>query len=84
MQVFNEVDTRFVVYGHSVAISHLFNTIVVDGKSYRLKCYTPWTIKVQKTQVQCQDAERLYKFLTDPNWKLGVTKVLDALAEGRW
>ena len=85
MKKFNEVGTRVSIRGRSVIVSHLFNYIEVDGRRLKLKQNTEWAYKVQKTQVQCVSAERLFEFLTreDEFWHSTVDKILKDIAERR-
>ena len=84
MAKFNEVSAKANVRGRELEISHLFNTITVDGRTLNLKQNTEWAYKVQKTQVQCATAERLFKFLTkdDEFWFSTIDKILKDIAEG--
>lgn len=56
-----------------------------DGRRLKLKQNTEWAYKVQKTQVQCVSAERLFEFLTreDEFWHSTVDKILKDIAERR-
>ena len=83
MNKFDEVSTRVKIRGRDVTISHLFNYIEVDGRRLKLKQNTEWAYKVQKTQVQCVSAERLFEFLTreDEFWHSTVDKILKDIAE---
>ena len=85
MNKFDEVCTRVNIRGRDVTISHLFNYIEVDGRRLKLKQNTEWAYKVQKTQVQCGSAQRLFEFLTkeDEFWYSTVDKILKDIAEGR-
>lgn len=85
MNKFDEVGTRVNIRGRSVIVSHLFNYIEVDGRRLKLKQNTEWAYKVQKTQVQCVSAERLFEFLTreDEFWHGTIDKILKDIAERR-
>ena len=85
MTEFNEVSAKADVRGRELEVSHLFNTITVDGRTLKLKQGTEWAYKVQKTQVQCVSAERLFEFLTreDEFWHSTVDKILKDIVDGR-
>lgn len=85
MNKFDEVEARATIRGRNVTISHLFNYIEVDGRKLKLKQGTEWAYKVQKTQVQCGSAERLFEFLTgeDEFWHSTIDKILKDISEGR-
>ena len=85
MNKFDEVRAQVDIRGRNVIISHLFNYIEVDGRRLKLKQNTEWAYKVQKTQVQCVSAERLFEFLTkeDEFWYSTIDKILKDIAEGR-
>lgn len=85
MNKFDEVGTRVNIRGRNVTVSHLFNYIEVDGRRLKLKQNTEWAYNVQKTQVQCGSAQRLFEFLTkeDEFWYSTVDKILKDIAEGR-
>lgn len=82
---FDEVAEKAIVRGRKLEVSHLFNTIAVDGVKLKLRQNTEWAYKVQKTQVQCVTAERLFAFLTtdDEFWHSTVDKILRDIAERR-
>lgn len=83
MDKFDEVMARATIRGRNVTISHLFNYIEVDGRRLKLKQNTEWAYKVQKTQVQCVSAERLFEFLTkeDEFWHSTIDKILKDIAD---
>ncbi len=85
MNKFDEVSTRVEIRGRNVTVSHLFGYIEVDGRRLKLKQNTEWAYKVQKTQVQCVSAEKLFEFLTrdDDFWHNTIDKILKDIAEGR-
>lgn len=77
MNTIDEVRNSISIYGHELSISS--ESITVDGYSYKLKTYSGYTYKVQKTQVQCQTAESLYKFIVDPFWEVNAKAILNQL-----